>query len=208
MKRTLILASLLSAIAACKTAPVARPKVAKAPPPPAAAPAPKAEVAPEPVSELVDPYEMQPIEDELVAEEPADPSCPMSVADTTVAFVETERGAALMFETPTVAEVQTRLDAIAMDHNESQPPRPIPGTEGSDEWGERDDTVLASGGVEPAAATARLPRVSTPSQATVEISSTGVRLSYRAEAEHVEALREELRAQAVILASGRCDESM
>lgn len=191
MIRSLILCMLLAPLMACYAAPVARPRVAKA-----AKPAPAPPPAPAPASTvLADPFAEQMVVEELVAEDlaPADPSCPMSIPGTSVAFLETETGAALVFETGDVAEVRARLDSIAMDHNKALP---------------QDDAtaVHASGGATYPAST-KIPRVKTPSQATVELTATGVRLFYTAEPQFIDALREELAAQAITMASGRCEAS-
>jgi hypothetical protein len=199
MKRSLILPLLLAPITACYAAPVAPRKVAKVEKPaPAPAPAP----APQPDPEPIAPEVAAPIVEELL---PEDTRCPMAVEGTSVAFVETETGAALMFETPGVSEVQTRLEVIAMDHNKVHPPGDA-GTAvaGSEDWGDRDDTIHASG-VATLQPSVRLPRVTTPSQATVEVNGTGVRLLYTAEPQLVEKLRDELRAQAIAMASGQCE---
>ena len=194
MIRSLILCALLAPLAACYAAPVARPRVAeveKPAPAPAPAPAPESTV-------LADPFAEQMVSEELVTEEIVadDPTCPMSVAETTVAFLETETGAALVFETGAIDEVRSRVDTIAMDHNKTHP------TGGAPDSG----TVHASGGATYPPST-RVPRITTPSQATVELTGTGVRLFYTAEPQHIDALREELRAQAITMASGRCEAS-
>jgi hypothetical protein len=191
MIRSLILCLLLAPLTACYAAPVAKPRVAKAEKP---APAPAPEPAPT-NTELADPFAESAVTEDLITEEivPEDPSCPMAVTGTSVAFLETETGAALVFETGDIAEVRTRLDAIAMDHNEANPSADA-------------TTVHASGGATYPKST-RVPRVTTPSQATVEITATGVRIFYTAEPQFIESLREELREQAITMAGGRCEAS-
>lgn len=197
-----LIASLLFAapLAACYNAPVAQRRVAKAEKP---APAPKLTQvlvpSPEPVPVPVETEVAPTIVEDLIVE---DTSCPMSVAETTVAVVETETGAALMFETAGVAEVQSRLDTIAMNHNKANQ-RPIPDSE---DWGDRDDSIHASGGVSIEPSSHPL-RITTPSQAVVETHGTGVRLVFTAEPQHIEQLREEIRAKAISMASGRCSDS-
>ena len=208
MKRTLIILSLVVPAAACTVAPAGPRRtvaVEEPRPTPVAEPMP----APEPIAELepedqlANPF----IEEELALDEP---SCPMTVPGTTVAFVETSTGAALSFETMDVAELKSKVDAIVVAHNDTHhPPELAPEEEvAAGETPEDDDPILASGGVRaaPADAEAILP-VTTPSEAFVEINGTGVRLVYVTEPEHLGALRDEIRGHALALAGGRCTAS-
>ena len=198
MIRSLILCAILAPLTACYAAPVAKRRVAQAEKPapaPAPAPAPTAE----PENALANPFAEEVVSEEIITEDLVaadDPTCPMSVPETSVAFLETETGAALVFETGAIDEVRGRVDAIAMDHNKAHPTGGAP--DGA--------TVHASGGATYPPST-RVPRVTTPSQATVELTGTAVKLTYTAEPQHIEALREELRVQAITMASGRCEAS-
>ena len=209
MTRTLIILSLVAPAVACTVAPTGprRTTVAEPRPTPAAEPMP----APEPIAELEPEDQLaNPFEEDL-AEDLAldDPSCPMTVPDTTVAFVETDTGAALSFETSDVAELKGKIDALVVAHNDTHHPPDLVEAEeevaAAGEEPERDDPILASGGVRaaPAGTEAILP-VTTPSEAFVEISGTGIRLVYVTQPEHLDALREEISGHAVVLAGGRC----
>jgi hypothetical protein len=119
--RTLVSLLSVSLLIACTHAPVAkRPtsQVAEPSPEPKRPLAPEDELADFPerddaVLTAVAPRPTVPpptmIEEELVEEE--DPTCPMSVPGTTVAFVETSTGAMLLFEAAHPDEVQRRLEA-------------------------------------------------------------------------------------------------
>jgi len=201
-----ILPSLLVVLtAACTTAPSAPRNTVRVVEPP---PPPPAEISvPEPMPAPIA-TASAPIVEELI---PEDRECPVAVSGTTVAFVETEAGAALMFSTEQIAEVSARLDAIAGEHNainDLPPPPsfdPVAADDDDEDWGDRDDTVHASGGARVNRATGTLP-VRTPSQARVEIFATGVRLIYTAEPTDLERLREELRRLAIAMATGQCPE--
>lgn len=179
---------LAAPLAACHTAPVANPRVTAVAKP---APAPVETPAPQPPAPIA-PEVAAPIIEELIAE---DPSCPMSVPETTVAFIETETGAALMFETSDVTEVRSRLDAIAFEHNKAG-------------WTSDDGTVHASGGVQPIGEPTRLPVISTPSKATVETTGSGVRIDFAAEPGQLDRLRDEVRQQSIAMSGGRCSEPL
>jgi len=137
-----------------------------------------------------------------------DPTCPVSVAGTSVTAEDTTTGAALVFVTTgDVAELRKRVGALAKTHNDHHAAMgPLPtGTEQGPTGGHDHHAMAGSGGHEGHAMTGpETMTISIHSKASAEDIEGGAKLVFIAFPDGIAKIQGELRMHAQHLASGTC----
>jgi hypothetical protein len=148
-------------------------------------------------------------------QEPADPSCPVAVAGTSVSVEDAPTGAALVFVTTSdVAELRRRVSALAAMHNDHHGAMgPLPdGSDGGDHAGH--DMSGHAGHEASSHAGHDMPAgkhaghaggmIGVHSKATASEIEGGAKVTFTAAGADVAKLQSELRMHAQHLASGTC----
>lgn len=133
-----------------------------------------------------------------------DPTCPVTVAGTSVTAEDTANGAALVFVTTSdVAELRKRVGSLAKTHNDHHSAMgPLPtGTE-QGAGGHDHHAMAGSGGHEGHAMAGSM--IAVHSKATAEDIEGGAKLVFIAFPDGVAKIQSELRMHAQHLANGTC----